>query len=343
MIFQSKPFTAFELKVKRTDVSKHPSYDFIVIMNSSMMKNKGVKENDYVLISNKKKITLEDGEIDKGMRIREKDGIELAIEAHVISNKNKAKTNNGSLSEGEIEVDQTYREAIGVGPETYVSIQHANKKYSILDKYRKLLGFQKAIVRVQDNIVHYERNIPMVCISEETRASIGVSYGEMVRVESQKKSILMRCTKYDPIMQTLHDDIQKKHTEKTKKAPGSLHYYIDPVNYGLDSKTNPNVGDVIPPIFMDTLSKEQLEVARLQPIKIRKSLSWESQKTLNGFGKIGSIALSVLGAALLSNTINSSIQINSSIPIILFGASLAIVIWSILTSSKFKTSYDSLD
>ena len=41
-----------KLEVKKTDVTSHPSYDFIVIMNERVMKKNRIKENDYILIKN---------------------------------------------------------------------------------------------------------------------------------------------------------------------------------------------------------------------------------------------------------------------------------------------------
>jgi hypothetical protein len=54
------------------------------------------------------------------------------------------------------------------------------------------------------------------------------------------------------------------------------------------------MGEMIHPIFMDSIARDQLGVDRLYPVKIRKYFWWELLKTLNRFGRVSLIGLSVI-------------------------------------------------
>jgi hypothetical protein len=79
-------------------------------------------------------------------------------------------------------------------------------------------------------------------------------------------------------------------------------------------------------------NRAALEVERLCPVKVRKSLWWEIQKKLNSFGSVSLLAFSVRLGFLLEHAPASPILAVWTINLATWG------IWSVLTSSTYKAS-----
>ncbi|MGI0010972.1 MAG: hypothetical protein ACREAE_06205, partial [Nitrosopumilaceae archaeon] len=134
-----------------------------------------------------------------------------------------------------------------------------------------------------------EHKTPVVCLCEEMMNSIGVSAGDRIKIESNHAKIIAKCAGLTPGMQEFHDFIldQPQDEEQIEKMKPKLTkmYFLDPASWGLKSERLVQ-GEMTHPIFMDAIAINLLQVHRLHPVKIRKSLWWEMQKKLNSFGSI---------------------------------------------------------
>lgn len=298
--------------------------DFVVVMHPNDMEKK-FQKNNYVELSN---IIEAKGE----KRI-------LKILAPVISSNDKLidkYPKNGPLTEKQIGVDQTYREAIGIKEQNQITINYKNnKKINFTEILLGKMNFQKSIVRIQPNGTYMERRTPVVCLCEEMITSINAVYGDRIVVESDTKKIIVICAPLSPLMEKFHDYVsnppadEKKKEELKEETKG---YFDDPTEWGLTSQALQDRGDLIHPIFIDELGRKLLGVKdRLYPVKIRRSFRWEFLKKLNSFGSISLLALSVtLGLAVMEPT--ELFYWFWSAILGVWGS------WSVLYSSTYKTS-----
>jgi len=301
--------------------------DFVVVMHPNNMKEK-FQKNHYVELSK----TIEA----KGKKRT------LKILAPVISSNDKLidkyPKNGKPLTENQIGVDQTYREAIGIKEHDQITINcKNNKKIDFTEILLGKMGFQKSIVRIQPNATYMERHIPVVCLCEEMITSINAVYGDQIVIESDKKKIPATCAPLAPLMEKFHDYVSNPPADKEKKEglqKETKGYFVDPTEWGLTSQVLQDRGDLIHPIFIDELGRKLLGVRvddSLYPVKIRRSFRWEFLKKLNSFGSISLIALSItLGLAVME-------------PEKLFYWFWSAILgawgaWSVLTSSTYKTS-----
>lgn len=302
---------------------KQPSTDFIIILHPTDLKKMKIKANDYVKLKN----TITNGT----------ETLDLEILAQIINSEdNLSKMNSKSLDSlkpGEVGVDQSYREALGLQIGKKVSLSLTKKKYGFMEKLLTLLDFQKSIVRVQANAPYMEHRTPVVCLCNEILNSIGATYGDRIVVESDNTKITVKCTSLIPSMQEFHDfvlDPSDKDMKEKIKTQITRMYFIDPAQWGIKSERL-EVGEMTHPIFMDAISMNLLGVKRLYPVKIRKSLWWEIQKKLNSFGNVSLIGLSVMLGFVVQDPSSK----------ILWGWVALLGIWgswSVLTSSTYKTS-----
>jgi len=70
----------------------------------------------------------------------------LEIQAHLIGIKHPRSKMKGNLKPGEIAIDQTYREAIGLEEGESVDVKKTNTKYGFKEKFLTNLNYQKAVV-----------------------------------------------------------------------------------------------------------------------------------------------------------------------------------------------------
>jgi hypothetical protein len=124
----------------------------------------------------------------------------------------------------------------------------------------------------------------------------------------------------------LHPPDDKKQIEKME----ATYTTDDPFNSDIILKQLREVDKRIHPIFMDLISRDLLNVKCLYPVKIRRSFWWEVKKKLNSFGSVAVVALSVVIAFLDNDPFSWFLW---SWIILLVG----LVVWSVLTSSEFKT------
>ncbi len=306
--------------IKPTFVKKQPSTDYIAILHPSDMKKLKIYNNDYINL----KKTVSNGTDTK----------ELQVLAQVISSEHKlskmTSSDPNALKPGEVGIDQTCRESLGLMVGEKVILSKTNRKYGLIDKLLSRLDYQKAIVRVQANAPYMEHKIPVVCLCEEIVSSIGANYGDRIVVESNSNKMIAKCAKLISSMQDFHDfvlDLSDVSKVKTKLTEG---YFLNPSDFGIKSERLKQ-GEMTHPIFMDAIAMHLLGVERLYPVKIRKFLWWEVQKKLNSFGSVSLIAFSVTLSFLVQDP-SSKILWGWSIILGAWGG------WSVLTSSTYKTS-----
>jgi hypothetical protein len=312
-----------EYTIRPTFVKKQPSTDYIAILHPSDMKKIKVGDNAYI---NLKKI------VSNGKETKE-----LQVLAQVISSEHKLSKMTSSdakaLKPGEVGVDQTLRESLGLVVGEKVILSKTNRKYGITDKLLTRLDYQKAIVRVQANAPYMEHKIPVVCLCEEIVSSIGANYGDRIVVESNNNKIIAKCAKPISSMKEFHDFVLDLSNVSKVKAKLTEGYFLDPSDFGIKSERLKQ-GEMTHPIFMDAIAMHLLGVERLYPVKIRKFLWWEVQKKLNSFGSVSLIAFSV--------TLSFLVQDPSSIILWIWSITLgAWGGWSVLTSSTYRTSNES--
>ena len=317
------------LNVIPSSVIKQPFSDFIAILHPDKMKELKVHTTDYVVLENI--IKTRDG---KKSRL-------LKISSPLISSKNKLidKEITNSITTEDISIDQTYREALGIHTNQSITIEIPKKRMGLDERLLDKMNYQKAIVRVQPNATYMERQTPIVCLCEEMINSIGAIYGDRIVIESYNKKIIVECAPLTPLMQKFHDYVSSPSSDPIKQSDREkeiIDYFDVPKNWGLESEVLLSRGDLIHPIFMDYTGRKSLSesnnlIPRLYPVKIRRSFRWDFLKKLNSFGAISLLALSVTAFGILDKPGEPIFWILS----LLFGFWGA---WSIITSSKYKTS-----
>jgi len=266
----------------------------------------------------------------------------LEIRAHLIGIKHDLSKMENKLEPGEIGIDQTYREALGLEVGEKVDIKKTNAKYGFKERLLTSLNYQKAVVRVQQNAPYMESKTPVACICEEIVNSIGAQYGDMISVEARGKKINVKCAKLSPFMTEFHDSIigttlsQDEIDVVSKKYENT--YLKNPFNLITKwGRVTEKRGEMIHPFFTDLISRNILNVNPLDPVKIRKSLSWQIQKKINTFGGLAILAIAILIPEIISIT-NGHPELNFlwiiMIPLIVY------VIWSVFTSSKYQTNIE---
>ena len=291
--------------VRRTFVKRQPFADFIVIMHPEDMKELGIKDNDYIKIGN----VISKGEEKKEIKITT-----LVINSEHKLSKMTSLDKASCLKEGEIGIDQTYREALALKKEDKITISKTNKRYGLKERFLSFLNYQKAIVRIQANAPYMENELPVVCLCEEMMTTIGASYGDRIKIESVNNSkIKTKAAKLTTSMQDFHDFVLDNSNEEKVKPRLTANYFLNPSDFDIHSE-NLQIGDLIHPIFMDAIAMHLLDVDRLHPIKIRRSLWWDVQKKLNSFGSVALIAFSITFSLYMSDP----------------SSPLALLIWSII-------------
>ena len=266
----------------------------------------------------------------------------LEIYAHLIGIKHPSSKMKGELEPGEIGIDQTYREAIGLEVGESVDVKKTDAKYGFKEKFLTNLNYQKAVVRVQQNAPYMENKIPVVCICEEIMNSIGAQYGDMILVQAKNKEISVKCAKPTPFMTGFHDAIVGTTLSKGEIDAVNKNYentYLkNPFNLITKwGRVTEKRGEMTHPMCMDYISRSLLEVKPLQPVKIRKSLSWQIQKKFNTFGGLGILAIAILVPEIIVITSDHP-ELNFLWLIMM--PLIAYVIWSVFTSSKYQTSIE---
>ena len=241
------------------------------------MKELGIKDNDYIKIGNV---------ISKGEEKKEIEIATLVINSEHKLSKMTSLDKTSCLKKGEIGIDQTYREALALKKEDKITISKTNKRYGLKERFLSFLNYQKAIVRIQANAPYMENELPVVCLCEEMMTAIGASYGDRIKIESVNNSkIKTKAAKLTTSMQDFHDFVLDNSNEEKVKPRLTANYFLNPSDFDIHSE-NLQIGDLIHPIFMDAIAMHLLDVDRLHPIKIRRSLWWDVQKKLNSFGSV---------------------------------------------------------
>ncbi len=249
-----------ELTVTHTNVTTQPMCDFIIILHKNDMNKEKIRERDQVLLTYNG----------------------LKIHAVCISNSHKYSRNTKVVEGKTVALDQTYREALrlNLGNTVTISNRQHGKLYRFRNKMstmlRERLNYQKAVMRSHSNPIFRESKIPMVSLCSEMTEMINVEYGDRVIIESPTKSIVVKCTSLSTQMQNHHDKNLKPFRDGD---------YIPQLS---------DTGKSIHLIFMDQISRAQLEISQGDPVKIRRHLAWEIKKKINGFGPLCIVGLSVI-------------------------------------------------
>jgi len=273
----------------------------------------------------------------------------LETYAHLIGRKHDlSEMKEENLKEGEIAIDQTYREALGFDIGEKIEIRKTKQRYGFKEKLLSRLNYQKAVVRVQPNAPFMENKTPVACICEDMVSSIGAEYGDIIMIEVKDRKISVKCAKLSSFMSEFHDAIIGHQLTKTKMNELNKEYedtwIKSPFNlitkWGKISKP---YGELIHPVFMDQISRKILKVKPLDTVKIRKSLSWETQKKFNSFGGLAILAIAILIPELVAITFNvEELKWSEELKwlwLILIPL-MAFIIWSVLTSSKYRTNIE---
>jgi hypothetical protein len=134
-------------------------------------------------------------------------------------------------------------------------------------------------------------------------------------------------------MQDFHDFVLDNSNEEKVKPRLTANYFLNPSDFDIHSE-NLQIGDLIHPIFMDAIAMHLLNVDRLHPIKIRRSLWWDVQKKLNSFGSVALIAFSITFSLYMQDPSSPLALLIWSIILGAWGS------WSVLTSSIYKNAND---
>ena len=328
------------IKITGTDFSP-----IIITLNDDVEK--------FPILRNIKKLTGSvkfemEGMESKIFPVREESGEKIVTEqkflrthAHLFSiNNDLSEINEKKLGKGEIAIDQTYREALGLEKGETVDIKKTDDRFGVKESVLRRLNYQRAVVRVQQNAPFMENKTPVVCVCEEMVESIGAKYGDNIRIEAKGNKITAKCAKLSSYMTEFHDSVVGRKLSQDEMVKLNAKYEGTWIKNSFNlltkwGRVSESHGELIHPIFMDQISRKSLDVKPLEPVKIRKSLSWETQKKINSFGGFGMLALAILVPEIVYL---HSLGVGIEGFVIAIAITVGFIIWSVLTSSKFNTS-----
>ncbi len=316
-----------KVKIRSSNVKNHPYADFIGLLTPKLLKDMNIHPPHYVRIN----------------KVISHQNKQKNLEINVLVVSSESEISNLSslckdpLRDDEIGLDQTYRESLDVQIGEEIEIINTDQKFSLKERFLNKLNFQKAVVRIQANAVHMERQIPIACLCQEMIDSIGAKYGDKIILESTSGKYTVKCIPLAPRMQEFHDYVLSPPNDlverKALKDKLTKKYFTDPADWGLNSIILEESGELVHPIFIDGMTMDALNVTRLHPLKINRSFQWELLKKLNSFGVISLLGLSVVAPFLVEHPDWISLWV-WAIFLGCWGT------WSIITSSKYKTSVE---
>ena len=316
--------------MKATDLTEQPFPDFVSVLHQNVMKKLKIKPYDYIIL----KIIITHPITDEGRILR------IRSPVIPITHKNVEPSMREDFTEGDIGLDQTYRDSLFIKTGYKVDVYIPETRVKLIDRILYSMNFQKATVRVQTNAAYMERKIPVACLCDEMMNSIGAGFGDHIIIESvgAKKGVKISAiaAPLTSTMQKFHDSVIKSKPKSPEEDSGLEipkedipEKYTEPGEWVEDLKKH---SDTIHPIFMDAIGRKKLGIqSTLFPVKIKRSFRWEFFKKMSTLGSFNLLVLPVTIFAMASNPDNV-------IYWIIAGISIAWGIWGILTSSTYKTT-----
>lgn len=265
---------SLELQVRPTVRRPLVSYEHLVQMNSKNMKRLNVRCGQTILAIGVKKVifkVFEEGKIIEKER-------QLSITAIVHQP-------DDNLSDNEIRMDQTLRNALGIaailkGDERVIVRRFERQRPHILTLLlKKILGTQDEIVRVHPSDIPYMEK--GVCATEKRLMDvIGAELGDYIELIKGNNSISLRTVELTEEMKSYRE---KQSKENPVRFPPCLECLkMEPPD--------------LPWLFIDLHSREALGVQLCDPIIIRRDVRHIFYKNLTPFAMV--ILVTLMGAAL---------------------------------------------
>jgi formylmethanofuran dehydrogenase subunit D len=328
----------FKIEIEHKDLTFTFAESKIIISDKDISIEISINlETSKTLVKINENITEFALDLDKEKKIIVGEKKVLEIYAQVISALHStSKIKN--LVCGNVGIDETYRNALGLRKGERVRIVKTKKRYGFKQKLLTSLNYQKAVVRVQQNVPYMEQRIPVVCLCDEIVNSIGARYGDQIIVETKDRSLSVRCARSTEQMEEFHDLVISPPLEipqRNNDAEKFERIYFR-IPWNLLTKwgrlAEPH-GDLIHPIFMDSIARKKLNVKELEPVKIRRSFIWETKKKLNSFGALALFAVSIMIPQIINSPIENVIYL-----LLLALPLVGLVIWSVFTASEYRES-----
>jgi len=182
-----------------------------------------------------------------------------------------------------------------------------------------------------------EEEIPVVCLCEEMLSSIGAQYGDKILVEAKYKTVKVRCVRLNQLMKEFHDFVlnppdDADDLENMSCKFDNKRWLKSPFNLATNNRSDKTTPDLIHPIFMDSISRDLLNVKSNDPIKVQRSFRWEMMKKLNSV--VGASALVII-ALILSQMFSEENKDLTLLYWIMLIPPLVAFMWSIITYSKY--------